>query len=108
MSEQKKTKKAGRSASVCKAYRLSNQREKNKARKLRRHFKRFPNTIHNDTCALKAYRDLMIYIPKADRIITPGHSLDETIHLAETQSAQRRRERQMINELKEINAPVTE
>jgi hypothetical protein len=38
-----KSKKVGRNSASCKAYKLSNRREKNKSRKLSKHLKKFPD-----------------------------------------------------------------
>ena len=50
----KKNRKHGRHAVWCNAYRNRNQRERNKARRLRKHIATFPKDKCPDTCALEA------------------------------------------------------
>jgi hypothetical protein len=45
-----KSKKMGRNKIVCAAYRNSNRREKNKARRVRRHLLRFPGDLVAKGC----------------------------------------------------------
>lgn len=44
-SEGKKSRKAGRNANRCKAYKLSNTRERNKMKRLAKHLLRFPGDM---------------------------------------------------------------
>ena len=45
-----KSKKMGRNKNACAAYRSSNRREKNKARKVKRHLTRFPGDKVAEAC----------------------------------------------------------
>lgn len=52
-----KNRKVGRNANYCKMYSLSHRYERNKAKKLKRHLKRFPG----DVCASARLKELAAY-----------------------------------------------
>jgi hypothetical protein len=58
--QSKKGRKVGRNAVWCNAYRLRNQREKNKAIKLMRYIEKHG---HTDLVALNAFKELSNYWP---------------------------------------------
>lgn len=70
MSESGKSKKHGRNANWCKAYKLSGRREKNKAKRLLKHIDRYGTADH---CAVHRFNNLSLLDrpPEAKANITP-------------------------------------
>lgn len=64
-----KGRKIGRNKDWCKAYRNRNQRERNKAKRLLKHFKRYGNA---SACAVHCYNNLPM-------LFKPGHMREVTL-----------------------------
>jgi hypothetical protein len=93
-----KSAKAGRKSNVCQAYKLSNRREKNKARKLRRHVLANPN----DPCALAAYLNVYRFDSESARKAVKATDKDVTPMWQAVRERANRRE--VINRAKIIRA----
>ncbi len=68
MAEKQKSRKIGRNAKMCLAYKNSGRRERNKARRLLRHFKRYGQA---SACAVHCYNNLpMLAKPASQRTVS--------------------------------------